>query len=43
MTAKSTEPHIWIINRTPQQGSIVLVKAMVMHPMETGLRKNAHS
>jgi len=43
MTAKSTKPRIWISNRTPQQGSVVTVKAMVMHPMETGRRKNAHS
>ncbi len=43
MAAKSSKPRIWISNRTPNSGAVVTVKAMVTHPMETGLRKNAHS
>lgn len=35
----STPPRIWISNRSPKKGDIVIVRAMVQHPMETGLRK----
>lgn len=42
-TQQPAKPRIWISSRTPKQGSTVTVKAMVMHPMETGLRKNALS
>ncbi len=41
MTAQPSKPRIWISSRTPQPGSIVTVKAMILHPMETGMRKNA--
>ncbi|HRF09305.1 MAG TPA: thiosulfate oxidation carrier complex protein SoxZ [Xanthobacteraceae bacterium] len=34
-------PRIGINNRTPKAGEIVTVRAMVVHPMETGLRKRA--
>lgn len=37
----STPPRIWISNRSPKKGEIVVVRAMVQHPMETGLRKQA--
>lgn len=37
------KPRIWISNRTPPNGSVVTVKAMITHPMETGMRKNAQS
>lgn len=37
----STAPRIGINNRTPKAGEIVTVRAMVVHPMETGLRKRA--
>lgn len=43
MAAKSTKPRVWISNRTPNSGTVVTVKAMVTHPMETGMRKNALS
>lgn len=43
MTKQPSKPRVWISNRTPKQGAIVTVKAMVIHPMETGLRKNALS
>lgn len=35
--------HTWLSNRVPARGETVTVKAMVMHPMETGMRKNALS
>ncbi len=38
-----SKPRIWISNRTPPKGSVVTVKVMVTHPMETGMRKNARS
>jgi sulfur-oxidizing protein SoxZ len=28
--------------RTPGKGDVVVVKVMVTHPMESGIRKNAH-
>lgn len=34
-------PRIGINNRAPKAGEIVTVRAMVVHPMETGLRKRA--
>ncbi len=37
----STPPRIWISNRSPKKGEIVVVRAMLTHPMETGLRKRA--
>lgn len=37
----STPPRIWISNRSPKKGETVIVRAMVQHPMETGLRKQA--
>lgn len=37
----STPPRIWISNRSPKKGEVVTVRAMVQHPMETGLRKQA--
>lgn len=37
----STPPRIWLSNRSPKKGEIVTVRAMVQHPMETGLRKQA--
>ncbi len=43
MTAKPSKPRIWISNRAPARGDVVTVKTMVTHPMETGMRKNAHS
>lgn len=43
MAKQASKPRVWVSNRTPKQGSIVTVKAMVIHPMETGLRKNALS
>jgi len=42
-TQQPAKPRIVISSRTPKQGSTGTVKAMVMHPMETGLRKNALS
>lgn len=36
-----TRPRIWISNRKPAKGDVVIVRAMVAHPMETGLRKRA--
>lgn len=42
-TQQAAKPRIWISSRTPKAGSTVTVKAMIMHPMETGLRKNALS
>lgn len=36
-----TRPRIWISNRKPAKGDVVVVRAMVAHPMETGLRKQA--
>ncbi|HWM80645.1 MAG TPA: thiosulfate oxidation carrier complex protein SoxZ [Pseudolabrys sp.] len=41
--APSSKPRIWISTRTPPKGSVVTVKTMVTHPMETGMRKNAQS
>jgi sulfur-oxidizing protein SoxZ len=38
-----SKPRIWISSRTPPKGSVVTVKAMITHPMETGMRKNAQS
>ncbi|MGB3387561.1 MAG: thiosulfate oxidation carrier complex protein SoxZ [Pseudaminobacter sp.] len=35
--------RIWLSNRAPAKGETVTVKAMVTHPMETGMRKNALS
>lgn len=43
MAKPAPKPRIWISNRTPKQGTTVTVKAMIIHPMETGLRKNALS
>lgn len=43
MTAPLSKPRIWISNRTPAKGSVVTVKTMVTHPMETGMRKDAQS
>lgn len=37
----STAPRIGINNRSPKAGEVVTVRAMVVHPMETGLRKRA--
>ncbi len=37
----STPPRIWVSNRSPKKGEIVIVRAMVQHPMETGFRKQA--
>lgn len=37
----STPPRIWLSNRSPKKGEVVIVRAMVQHPMETGLRKRA--
>ncbi len=42
MTTTSPKPRIWFSNRSPAKGDTVTVKAMVTHPMETGMRKNAH-
>lgn len=36
-----SKPRIWISNRKPAKGDVVTVRAMVAHPMETGLRKQA--
>lgn len=37
----SKPPRLWLSSRTPKRGEVVTVKAMVMHPMETGMRKRA--
>lgn len=36
-----SKPRIWLSNRKPAKGEVVIVRAMVAHPMETGLRKQA--
>lgn len=36
-----SKPRIWLSNRKPAKGDVVTVRAMVQHPMETGLRKQA--
>lgn len=43
MANSLSKPRIWISSRTPPKGSVVTVKAMITHPMETGMRKNAQS
>ncbi len=37
----STPPRIWISNRSPKKGEVVIVRALVAHAMETGFRKRA--
>lgn len=34
----TSRPRIWFSNREPEEGEIVIVRAMVAHIMETGLR-----
>lgn len=36
-----SKPRIWLSSRKPAKGDVVTVRAMVAHPMETGLRKLA--
>lgn len=36
-----SKPRIWLSTRNPAKGDVVTVRAMVAHPMETGLRKLA--
>jgi sulfur-oxidizing protein SoxZ len=35
----STNPRIWLSSKTPKQGEVVVARALVTHPMETGFRK----
>lgn len=37
----STPPRIWLSNRSPKKGEVVVVRALVTHAMETGMRKRA--
>lgn len=36
-----SRPRVWLSSRKPAKGDVVTVRAMVAHPMETGLRKQA--
>lgn len=35
-------PRIWISTETPARGEIVRVRAQVVHPMESGFRRDAN-
>lgn len=37
----ASPPRIWLSKRNPAKDEIVIVRTMVAHPMETGMRKNA--
>lgn len=37
----SVKPRVWLSKREAKKGEIITVKAMIMHPMETGMRKRA--
>lgn len=41
MSNMNMKPRLWLSTREPKKGDVVSVKAMVMHPMETGMRKMA--
>lgn len=36
-----SKPRIWISNASPSAGEIVRVRALIEHPMESGLRRDA--
>jgi sulfur-oxidizing protein SoxZ len=35
----ATNPRIWLSTKTPKRGEVVVARALVTHPMETGFRK----
>lgn len=41
MSTSLTKPRLWLSTRQPKRGDVVTVKVMVMHAMETGMRKRA--